>query len=99
MTNPITDAVPKTIPALKTEIVDKKGDQDVSRSTETDSRSDTKSMQNDRVELSSAAQSELDKAGFDHEKVEQIKQALADGNYPVDPRRVAESFAEIEKLL
>ena len=53
----------------------------------------------DRVELSTAAQAELDKAGFDADKVERIKQALADGNYPIDARRIAEGFSDIEKLL
>lgn len=53
----------------------------------------------DRVELSAEATQELDKAGFDAAKVEQIKQALADGNYPVDARRIAEGFHEFEKLL
>ena len=99
MTNPINDSVPKTIPALKTDSAKPKDDRDVSQINETDSSINTRSVQSDRVELSSEAQSELDKAGFDHEKVDRIKQALADGNYPVDPRRVAESFAEIEKLL
>ena len=53
----------------------------------------------DRVELSAAAQTELDKAGFDAEKIERIKQALSDGNYPIDARRIAEGFSDIEKLL
>ena len=99
MTSPISDAVPKPITALKTEVANKKENHDISQPVETDSTTETNATRNDRVELSSEAQSELDKAGFDHEKVERIKQALVDGNYPVDPRRVAESFAEMEKLL
>ena len=53
----------------------------------------------DRVQLSNEGVAELDKAGFDEEKVAQIKQALADGDYPIDPRRIAEGFTEFEKLL
>ncbi|MDC1319558.1 flagellar biosynthesis anti-sigma factor FlgM [Litorivicinus sp.] len=53
----------------------------------------------DRIELSAEAKTELDKAGFDSEKVERIKQALSDGNYPIDARKIAEGFADIEKLL
>ena len=53
----------------------------------------------DRVELSTEARTELAKAGFDAEKVDRIKQALADGNYPIDSRRIAEGFSDIEKLL
>ena len=36
---------------------------------------------------------------FDAAKVEQIKQALAEGNYPLDERRIAESFVAIESML
>ena len=53
----------------------------------------------DTVELSAVAQQDLSRAEFDQAKVEQIKQALADGTYPIDPRRIAESFASIENLL
>ncbi len=56
-------------------------------------------LRSDRVELSAEARTELDRAGFDSEKVERIKQALADGNYPIDAKRIAEGFSEIEKLL
>ena len=31
--------------------------------------------------------------------VEAIKQAIKDGNYPVNPRRIAESFVALEKLI
>jgi flagellar biosynthesis anti-sigma factor FlgM len=53
----------------------------------------------DVVQLSAALQSELSRSEFDHEKVEQIKNAIAEGNYPIDGKRVAESFAAIEKLI
>jgi negative regulator of flagellin synthesis FlgM len=36
---------------------------------------------------------------FNRAKVEAIKQALADGNYPLNPRRIAESFVSLEKMV
>ncbi|MBT5106326.1 MAG: flagellar biosynthesis anti-sigma factor FlgM, partial [Porticoccaceae bacterium] len=36
---------------------------------------------------------------FDEAKVAEIKQALAEGNYPLDERRIAESFVAIESML
>jgi negative regulator of flagellin synthesis FlgM len=36
---------------------------------------------------------------FDRSKVEAIKLALRDGNYPLDSRRIAESFVAIERLI
>ena len=38
-------------------------------------------------------------AGFDAAKVESIKSAIASGNYPVDARSIAKSFAELENLV
>jgi len=69
------------------------------RSEESESSSNVVQLDTDRVELSTEARAELDKAGFDAEKVDRIKQALADGNYPIDSRRIAEGFSDIEKLL
>lgn len=53
----------------------------------------------DSVNLSPEAMQALDKAGFDSEKVERIKEAIANGDYIVDTKKLAKSFAEIEKLL
>jgi negative regulator of flagellin synthesis FlgM len=36
---------------------------------------------------------------FDRSKVESIKAALQQGNYPVNPRRIAENFVSLEKLI
>ena len=76
-----------------------KGDVARIHSEDSENASNIVQLDTDRVELSTEATAELDKAGFDAEKVDQIKQALSDGNYPIDPRRVAEGFADIEKLL
>jgi flagellar biosynthesis anti-sigma factor FlgM len=37
--------------------------------------------------------------GFDAAKVAAIKQAITDGNYPLDARKIAESFAALEKMV
>ena len=52
----------------------------------------------DEVILSEAAKS-LAKAEFDEVKVAQIKAAIRDGNYPIDAKKVAESFASLEKMI
>lgn len=76
-----------------------KGDAARVRPEESDIASNVVQLDTDRVELSVEARAELDKAGFDADKVDRIKQALADGNYPIDARRIAEGFSDIEKLL
>jgi|TARA_B110000879_G_scaffold209326_1_gene296758 negative regulator of flagellin synthesis FlgM len=54
---------------------------------------------NDEVILSKAAESAMATGDFDAAKVAQIKQALAEGSYPLDERRIAESFVAIETML
>lgn len=53
----------------------------------------------DEFVLSEAARSALQTDAFDRGKVEAIKQALRDGNYPLDSRRIAESFVAFERLI
>ncbi len=53
----------------------------------------------DEFVLSEAARSALQADTFDRSKVEAIKQALRDGNYPLDSRRIAESFVAMERLI
>jgi len=38
-------------------------------------------------------------AAFDSEKVARIKQAIEEGNYPLDAKRIAESFVSLEKMI
>ncbi|ETN93601.1 flagellar biosynthesis anti-sigma factor FlgM [Gammaproteobacteria bacterium MOLA455] len=54
---------------------------------------------NDEVILSKAAETAMTAGEFDEAKVAEIKQALAEGNYPLDERRIAESFVAIESML
>ena len=53
----------------------------------------------DEVVLSNVMQKAKDAPGYDQTKVESIKKALKDGQYPLDPRRIAESFNALEKLI
>jgi negative regulator of flagellin synthesis FlgM len=53
----------------------------------------------DELILSKAAESALSNAEFDAAKVAQIKAAIQEGNYPIDAKKVAESFASLEKMI
>lgn len=53
----------------------------------------------DRVELSEGLKSASSEAVFDAERVAELRQAIADGQYPLDAKKIAESFASIEGLL
>jgi negative regulator of flagellin synthesis FlgM len=54
---------------------------------------------NDEVVLSGASESALANAEFNAEKVAKIKAAIEQGNYPIDARKVAESFASLERMI
>jgi negative regulator of flagellin synthesis FlgM len=51
------------------------------------------------VELSANLKSEIAAVSFDSKKVDQIKQSIENGNYPLDDKKIAESFIPLEKLL
>jgi flagellar biosynthesis anti-sigma factor FlgM len=51
------------------------------------------------VELSSKLKREIAAVSFDSKKVDQIKQSIEQGSYPLDNRKMAESFIPLEKLL
>jgi len=53
----------------------------------------------DSVLLTNVAQKALSEPDFDRAKVESIKQAIAQGQYPLDVRRIAESFVAIERMI
>lgn len=53
----------------------------------------------DEVVLSNITQKAMAEPAFDRSKVESIKQAIQDGNYPINSRRIAESFVAIEKMI
>jgi negative regulator of flagellin synthesis FlgM len=53
----------------------------------------------DTVNLSKVAERIKDAPDFDRAKVEAIKTALREGNYPINPRRIAENFVALEKMI
>ena len=56
-------------------------------------------LQQDRVELSEGLKSASSEAVFDADRVAELRKAIADGQYPLDAKKIAESFASIEGLL
>ncbi|MEM9623824.1 MAG: flagellar biosynthesis anti-sigma factor FlgM [Pseudomonadota bacterium] len=75
-------------------------------SNATSSKTAGAEVQVDQVDLSADAQSlqrvekQLEsQESFDQQKVEQIKQALAKGEYPIDNERLASKFFELENQL
>jgi negative regulator of flagellin synthesis FlgM len=58
-----------------------------------------KSAGKDEVVLSDIAKRAMAEPAFDRTKVDAIKQAIQDGNYPLNARRIAESFVAIEKMI
>ena len=53
----------------------------------------------DSVQMSNVAQKAMAEPDFDRVKVESIKQAISEGNYPLDVKRIAESFVAIERMI
>ena len=53
----------------------------------------------DEVVLSERVTMALSKADFDQEKVDRIKKAIEEGNYPLNNRRIAENFAALERMI
>ena len=53
----------------------------------------------DELRLSKVAQQVMQEPEFDRAKVEAIKTAIQQGQYPLDSRRIAESFMAIEKMI
>lgn len=59
-------------------------------------------LRTDEVVLSEAAMAAYrsgDDAPFNQARVEAIKKAIETGNYPLDARRIAESFVTLERLI
>ncbi len=53
----------------------------------------------DELHLSNVAARAMSEPDFDRAKVESIKQAIQDGQYPLNPRKIAESFHAIEQMI
>ena len=69
-----------------------------SKSAESDLTVATKTSDSS-VELSTILKDEIASVGFDSKKVDHIKQSIEQGNYPLDDRKIADSFIPLEKLL
>lgn len=53
----------------------------------------------DEVKLSNVTAKVASAPEFDQAKVDRIRKAIEEGNYPLDSRRIAESFLALEKLI
>ncbi len=53
----------------------------------------------DKIDFSAEAARLISEPAFDQGKVATIKQAIASGNYPLDAKRIAESFVALEKMI
>jgi negative regulator of flagellin synthesis FlgM len=53
----------------------------------------------DAVQLSNVSVRAMAEPDFDRVKVESIKKAIQDGQYPLSPRRIAESFHALEQMI
>ncbi|MFY8016326.1 MAG: flagellar biosynthesis anti-sigma factor FlgM [Limnohabitans sp.] len=63
------------------------------------STSSAKAPGPDELHLSNVAARAMAEPDFDRAKVESIKQAIQDGQYPLNPRKIAESFHAIEQMI
>lgn len=57
------------------------------------------SGQSDELRLSEVARQATQEPQFDRAKVEAIKLAIQQGQYPLDVRRIAENFVAIENMI
>lgn len=55
--------------------------------------------QRDELHLSEVARQATQEPQFDRAKVEAIKRAIQQGQYPLDVRRIAENFVAIENMI
>ena len=55
--------------------------------------------QDDEVQLSQVARQAMQEPEFDRAKVEAIKTAIQQGQYPLDSRRIAENFVALERMI
>ncbi len=59
----------------------------------------SKPAMGDQVQLSNVAPRAMAEPDFDRAKVESIKEAIQNGQYPLNPRKIAESFHAIEQMI
>ena len=104
MTDPISNqmsrltntAGPARSAADKVDKADKKA---VSNSAADAKATERKAVESDSLELSNVNQRVNRQPEFDRSKVEAIKESLKNGTYPLNPRRIAESFVALEQMI
>lgn len=89
----MTDAISKAGPLAATYATPVKSRSDGAKSPA------VKAAEDDKLEISSTSRQLQLEPGFDSEKVEAIKRAIAEGNYPLDSKKMAQSFAALEKMV
>lgn len=53
----------------------------------------------DQVELSDSVVRAIEDARFDAAKVEALRLAIMEGNYPLDAKRIAENMLDLERMI
>ena len=97
MSDPVTPSVDKTRSVPSADTLKKASSAD--KSTESATASAPMKVGGDEIKLSEATTAALESAEFDSEKVNQIKEMIAKGEYPLDEKRIAESFFALEQLI
>jgi negative regulator of flagellin synthesis FlgM len=103
MADPISSSqarVAHSVAATRTTL-DKLGKKPVANKTEqpSEAKAPAQTQGADSVNLSNVKKRIDDQPGFDRAKVDAIKAAIQGGNYPVNPRRIAENFVSLEKII
>jgi negative regulator of flagellin synthesis FlgM len=70
------------------------GEEAASRSQESDN-----GVRSVEVELSDEIRQAEERAVFDEARVKEMRDAIEAGTFPLDSRRIAENFAELESLI
>jgi len=71
-----------------------------SNTSATDSKAaERKAVESGTLALSNVNQRVNNQPEFDRSKVEAIKASLKNGSYPLNPRRIAESFVALEQMI
>ncbi len=104
MTNPITQQASSAAGDLAARQAESraKARADVKPRTsanETSAPEESRRSNEDVLTLSAAAQSAMSEPAFDRAKVDAIKNAIRDGNYPLNAKRIAENFVAIEQMI
>jgi negative regulator of flagellin synthesis FlgM len=63
------------------------------------SSSDKNAGVTNSISLSNVTQKVMAQPSFDRAKVDSIKKAIKDGNYPLNPKGIAESFLSLEQMI